>query len=161
MLYWLLFPFASRYPVFNVFRYITFRTAMSAVTALFLALTLGPAMIRWLRAAQIRQSIRQEGPKSHLAKAGTPTMGGVLILLAVATATLLWMDLSNRFVWIALGTLLALGAVGFADDYVKVTRRRNLGLSGRGKLIPQFLVALAVAWAITQWAGHGAIASGR
>ncbi|HEY2798201.1 MAG TPA: phospho-N-acetylmuramoyl-pentapeptide-transferase [Thermoanaerobaculia bacterium] len=159
MLYWLLVPLASRYPVFNVFRYITFRTAMSAVTALLLTLTLGPAMIRWLRASQIRQSIRQEGPKSHLAKAGTPTMGGVLILLAVSTATLLWMDLSNRFVWIALGTLLALGAVGFADDFVKVTRRRNLGLSGRGKLIPQFLVALGVAWAITEWASHGAFST--
>lgn len=155
MLYWLLYPLAPRYAAFNVFRYITFRTAMSAVTALLVALTLGPAMIRWLRNAQVRQSIRQEGPKSHLSKAGTPTMGGLLILLAVSTATFLWMDLANRYVWIALGTLLALGAVGFADDYVKVAKRRSLGLSGRGKLIPQFLVALAVGWAITHWASHG------
>jgi phospho-N-acetylmuramoyl-pentapeptide-transferase len=159
VLYWLLYPLASRYPVFNVFRYITFRTAMSAITALLVALTLGPSMIRWLRNAQVRQSIRQEGPKSHLAKAGTPTMGGVLILLAVSTATLLWMDLSNRFVWIALGALFALGAVGFADDYVKVAKRRSLGLTGRGKLIPQFLVALAVGWAITHWASHGAFST--
>jgi phospho-N-acetylmuramoyl-pentapeptide-transferase len=159
VLYWLLYPLAPRVPAFNVFRYITFRTAMSAVTALVVALVLGPAMIRWLRRAQIGQSIREEGPKSHLAKAGTPTMGGVLILLAVATATLLWMDLSNRFVWIALATLAGVGAVGFADDWVKVTKRRNLGLSGRGKLVPQFLMALAVAWAITEWASHGAFST--
>jgi phospho-N-acetylmuramoyl-pentapeptide-transferase len=159
MLYRLLFPLASRFPVFNVFRYITFRTAMSAVTALVVALVLGPAMIRWLRRAQIGQSIREEGPKTHLTKAGTPTMGGLLILFAVVSATLLWMDLSNRFVWIALATLVAVGAVGFADDWVKFSRRRSLGLTGRGKLIPQFLMAFAVAFAIEQWAGHGSFST--
>ena len=159
MLYWLLYPLASRFPILNVFRYITFRTAMSAVTALAVALVLGPAMIRYLRRAQIGQSIRAEGPKTHLTKAGTPTMGGLLILLAVVSATLLWMDLSNRFVWIALATLVCVGAVGFADDWTKVTRRRSLGLTGRGKLVPQFLVAIAVAFAIEQWAGHGAFST--
>ncbi len=159
MLYWLLYPLASRFPVFNVFRYITFRTAMSAVTALSVALVLGPAMIRFLRRAQIGQSIRAEGPRTHLAKAGTPTMGGLLIILAVVSATLLWMDLSNRFVWIGLATLLGVGAVGFADDWVKVTKRRSLGLTGRGKLVPQFLMAIAVAFAIEQWAGHGAFST--
>ncbi|HEY1433924.1 MAG TPA: phospho-N-acetylmuramoyl-pentapeptide-transferase [Thermoanaerobaculia bacterium] len=159
MLYRLLFPLAARFPLFNVFRYITFRTAMSAVTALVVALVLGPGMIRWLRRAQIGQSIREEGPKSHLAKAGTPTMGGLLILFAIVSATLLWMDLSNRFVWIALATLVAVGAVGFADDWTKFTRRRSLGLSGRGKLIPQFLVAFGVAFAIEQWAGHGSFST--
>ena len=159
MLYWLLFPLAARFPLFNVFRYITFRTAMSAVTALALALLLGPAMIRRLRQAQIGQSIREEGPRTHLAKAGTPTMGGLLILLAVVSATILWMDLSNRFVWIALATLVGVGAVGFADDWTKVAKRRSLGLTGRGKLVPQFLVAFAVAFAIQQWAGHGAIST--
>ena len=159
MLYWLLYPLAGRFPVFNVFRYITFRTAMSAVTALSLALVLGPAMIRFLRRAQIGQSIRAEGPKTHLTKAGTPTMGGLLIILAVVLATLLWMDLSNRFVWIGLATLLGVGAVGFADDWVKVTKRRSLGLTGRGKLVPQFLMAIAVAFAIEQWAGHGAFST--
>ena len=157
MLYYLLYPYARSIPALNVFRYITFRTAMSAVTALLLALLLGPPMIRFLKHRQIGQSIREEGPKTHRAKAGTPTMGGLLILLAVVVATLLWMDLSNRFVWIALATLLALGLVGFADDFVKLTRRRSLGLSGRGKLLPQFLVALLVAWAIETWAGQGAI----
>jgi len=159
VLYWLLYPLAGRFPVFNVFRYITFRTAMSAVTALSLALVLGPAMIRFLRRAQIGQSIRAEGPKTHLTKAGTPTMGGLLIILAVVLATLLWMDLSNRFVWIGLATLLGVGAVGFADDWVKVTKRRSLGLTGRGKLVPQFLMAIAVAFAIEQWAGHGAFST--
>jgi phospho-N-acetylmuramoyl-pentapeptide-transferase len=159
VLYRLLFPLAARFPIFNVFRYITFRTAMSAVTALALALLLGPAMIRWLRKAQIGQSIREEGPRTHLAKAGTPTMGGLLILLAVVSATILWMDLSNRFVWIALATLVGVGAVGFADDWTKVTKRRSLGLTGRGKLVPQFLMAFAVAFAIQQWAGHGAIST--
>ena len=159
MLYRLLYPLAPQIPAFNVFRYITFRTAMAAVTALVVALVLGPAMIRWLRKAQIGQSIREEGPRTHLAKAGTPTMGGLLILLAVASATLLWMDLSNRFVWIALATLVGVGAVGFADDWTKVTKRRSLGLTGKGKLVPQFLMAFAVAFAIQQWAGHGAIST--
>ena len=159
MLFRLLYPFAKSVPAFNVFRYITFRTAAAALTALFLALVLGPPLIRMLKRRQIGQLIRQEGPKSHLAKAGTPTMGGLLILLAVFAATFLWMDLSNRFVWIALATLAALGAVGFADDYVKLTKRRSLGLSGRGKLLPQFLVALGIAWAIEQWAGPGAIST--
>ena len=159
MLYWLLFPLASKFPAFNVFRYITFRTAMAAVTALILSLALGPATIRMLKKFQVSQAIRAEGPKTHLAKAGTPTMGGLLILFSVILATVLWMDLPNRFVWIALGTLAGVGAVGFADDFVKVTRRRSLGLTGRGKLVPQFLMAFAVAWAIEHWAGHAAMSS--
>jgi phospho-N-acetylmuramoyl-pentapeptide-transferase len=159
MLYSLLFPYAKTYPALNVFRYITFRTAMAAVTALLLALALGPPMIRLLKRRQIKQSIREDGPKSHKTKAGTPTMGGLLILLAVIVATLLWMELSNRFVWIALASLAALGAVGFADDFVKFAKRRNLGLTGRGKLLPQILVALAIAWAIRQWAGHGNVST--
>jgi phospho-N-acetylmuramoyl-pentapeptide-transferase len=159
MLYYLLYPLARQIPAFNVFRYITFRTAMAAVTALLLALLLGPLVVRLLKRRQIRQSIRAEGPRTHLAKAGTPTMGGLLILAAVIVATLLWMDLTNRFVWIALGILLALGAVGFADDYTKLARKRSLGLTGRGKLLPQFLVALAAGWAIQQWASHGAFST--
>jgi phospho-N-acetylmuramoyl-pentapeptide-transferase len=159
MLYSLLYPYARDLPILNVFRYLTFRTAMAAVTALLLALVLGPPMIRLLKRRQIGQAIREAGPKSHMAKAGTPTMGGLLILLAVIVATFLWMDLSNRFVWIALGTLVLLGAVGFADDFVKFSRRRSLGLTGRGKLLPQILVGLAIAWAIRQWAGHGMVST--
>jgi phospho-N-acetylmuramoyl-pentapeptide-transferase len=159
MLYYWLYPLARQYPIFNVFRYITFRMAMAAVTALLLLLVLGPAMIRSLKRRQIGQAIREEGPRSHQSKAGTPTMGGLLILLGISVATLLWMDLSNRFVWIALGTLIALGAVGFADDYTKVSRKRSLGLTGRGKLLPQFLVALAAGFAIQQWATQGAFST--
>ena len=159
MLYKLLYPLAKWLPAFNVFRYITFRAAMAAVTALLLALVFGGPMIRMLKSRQIKQSIREEGPRSHQAKAGTPTMGGLLILLSVIVATVLWMDLSNRFVWIAVATLLAFGAVGFADDFIKFTRRRNLGLSGRGKLVPQFVVAFAIAWAIRHWAGPETIST--
>jgi phospho-N-acetylmuramoyl-pentapeptide-transferase len=159
MLYSLLFPYAKSFPALNVFRYITFRTAMAAVTALLLAMALGRPMIALLRSRQIKQSIREEGPKSHRTKAGTPTMGGLLILLAVIVATLLWMELSNRFVWIALASLAALGIVGFADDFVKFAKRRNLGLTGRGKLLPQILVGLAIAWSIQQWAGHGTVST--
>ncbi len=159
MLYRLLYPLARFLPAFNVFRYITFRAAMAAVTSLLLALLLGPPMIRLLRKRQIGQAIRENGPKSHMAKAGTPTMGGLLVLLAVIVATLLWMELSNRFVWIALATLACLGVVGFADDFVKFTRRRSLGLTGRGKLIPQFAAALVIAFAIRHWAGQGNIST--
>ncbi|HEX9148241.1 MAG TPA: phospho-N-acetylmuramoyl-pentapeptide-transferase [Thermoanaerobaculia bacterium] len=155
MLYYWLYPLAKVFPAFNVFRYITFRTAMAAVTSLLLALALGGPMVRMLKRRQIGQSVRADGPRSHLAKAGTPTMGGVLILLAVIAATILWMDLKNRLVWIALGTLAGLGVVGFADDFVKITQRRSLGLSGRGKLVPQFLVAFVAAWAIEHWAASG------
>lgn len=155
MLYRWLYPLAGEFPPFNVFRYITFRTAMAAVTALVFTLLLGGPMIRLLKRLQIRQSIREAGPQTHRLKAGTPTMGGLLILLAVLAATLLWMDLLNRFVWIALATMLLLGVVGFADDFVKFTRRRSLGLTGRGKLIPQFLVAFLLAWAIQHWASPG------
>jgi len=155
MLYRWLYPLARDFAAFNVFRYITFRTAMAAVTALFVTLLLGPPMIRFLKRRLVGQAIREAGPQSHSVKAGTPTMGGLLILLAVLAATLLWMDLANRFVWIALATLLLLGAVGFADDYVKVARKRSLGLTGRGKLLPQFFVALAVGLAIEHWAFSG------
>lgn len=159
MLYRWLYPLSGDFAAFNVFRYITFRTAMAAVTALVATLLLGPPMIRYLKRRQIGQAIREAGPRSHFGKAGTPTMGGLLILLSVIVATLLWMDLKNRFVWIALATLLLLGAVGFADDYVKFARKRSLGLTGRGKLLPQFLVALAVALAIQQWAFSGTIST--
>ncbi len=155
MLYRWLYPLAKVFPAFNVFRYITFRTAMAAVTALLLALALGGPMIRLLKRRQIGQSVREDGPRSHLSKAGTPTMGGILILMSILLATLLWMDLTNRLVWIALGTLIGIGVVGFADDFVKLSRRRSLGLTGRGKLIPQFLVSFGAAWAIEHWAAPG------
>ena len=150
MLHYLLPPLASLpYLGFlNVTRYITFRTAAASLTALVISLVLGPKLIRMLRDFQIGQVIRQEGPQSHRAKAGTPTMGGLLILAAVLVPTLLWADLSNPFVWIAMGAMLGCGAVGFADDYLKMTRRSHHGLIPRYKMGGLILVAVAVGVAV-------------
>ena len=131
----------------RVFQQVTFRAAWAAITALAISLIFGPRMIRLLRQFQIGQQIREEGPRTHEAKRGTPTMGGVLILLAVAISTLLWSDLSVAYVWIAVVTTLLYGAIGFGDDYLKVKRRHNLGLTGRQKLL-QFTVALAFGLAL-------------
>jgi phospho-N-acetylmuramoyl-pentapeptide-transferase len=145
MLYWLLFeqlfPYVSP---FRVFRYVTSRTVFASITALFLCIVLGPWLIAKLRQFQIGQFIREEGPKSHHKKAGTPTMGGVLIIISILIPTLLWADLRNIYVWVAIFALLAYGAIGFVDDYAKVTRQRNLGLQARQKLLLQTMVALAI-----------------
>ena len=131
MLYWLLFVKLQHYVApFRIFRYVTFRTAFASLTALFTALIVGPLVIGRLREFQIGQYIREEGPKAHQKKAGTPTMGGLLIVIAIVVPTLLWADLSNRFVWIAVFSTCAFAAIGFADDYTKVSHRRNLGLTG-------------------------------
>lgn len=142
MLYWLLYQrLFQHFPPFRIFRYVTFRTAFASLTALFMGLIVGPAIIRQLREFQIGQYIREEGPKGHQKKAGTPTMGGVLITIAVVVPTLLWADLSNVYIWLAVFSTVAFGAIGFADDYIKVVRKRNLGLTGRMKLVLQFLTA--------------------
>ena len=142
MLYWLLYQrLFAHFPPFRIFRYVTFRTAFASLTALFMGLIIGPAIIRQLRDFQIGQYIREEGPKGHQKKAGTPTMGGVLITIAIIVPTLLWADLSNTYIWLAVFSTMAFGAIGFADDYIKVVRKRNLGLTGRSKLVLQFLVA--------------------
>jgi phospho-N-acetylmuramoyl-pentapeptide-transferase len=141
MLYWLLYEKLYQHvSPFRVFRYTTFRTAFASLTALFLCIALGPWLINKLRQFQIGQYIREEGPKSHQKKAGTPTMGGVLIIISIVIPTLLWADLRFAYVWIALAALVGYGAIGFMDDYAKITRRRNLGLTGRRKLIYQFLL---------------------
>jgi phospho-N-acetylmuramoyl-pentapeptide-transferase len=143
MLYYL--QYLSEYlPVLNVTRYITFRTAGASITALAIGLFLGPWMIRRLREFQVGQVIRQEGPATHRTKAGTPTMGGVLILTSVLLPTLLWANLSNAFIWIAVLSTAAFGAVGFADDYLKVVRRTHHGLLPRYKMLWQIVIALAV-----------------
>ena len=144
MLYALLPPLASVLGVLNVTRYITFRTAAASLTALLISLLLGPWMIRRLRDFQIGQVIRQEGPQSHRAKAGTPTMGGLLILTAVIVPTLLWADLANPYVWVAVLATAAFGAVGFADDYLKITRRSHHGLSPRYKVALEILIGSGV-----------------
>ncbi len=142
MLYWLLYQrLFVHFPPFRIFRYVTFRTAFASLTALFMGLIIGPAIIRQLRDFQIGQYIREEGPKGHQKKAGTPTMGGVLITIAIIVPTLLWADLSNTYIWLAVFSTMAFGAIGFADDYIKVVRKRNLGLTGRTKLVLQFLAA--------------------
>src|SRR6185437_14571853 len=128
MLYRLLYPLHTSMPVFNVFRYITFRTAGASVTALAISLVVGPFLIRRLRDFQIGQVIRQDGPQTHRAKAGTPTMGGLLIMSASLVPTLLWADLTNPYVWIAILATLGFGLVGFADDYLKIVRRSHHGL---------------------------------
>ena len=146
MLYWLLYEQLQRYiSPFRVFRYTTFRTAFASLTALFLCIVLGPWLINKLRQFQIGQYIREEGPKSHQKKAGTPTMGGVLIIISIVIPTLLWADLQYPYVWIALAALVGYGWIGFLDDYAKVTKQRNLGLSGRRKLLYQFFLGFAFA----------------
>ena len=144
MLYHLLISFYPQVSVFNVARYITFRTAAASMTALAISLVMGPWLIKRLREFQIGQVIRQEGPESHRAKAGTPTMGGLLILTAALAPTLLWADLTNRYVWIAMITTAAFGGIGFLDDYLKITRRSSGGLAPRYKLVLQTAVGLAV-----------------
>jgi phospho-N-acetylmuramoyl-pentapeptide-transferase len=129
----------------NVFRYITVRTALASLTALLITLVLGPWVIRRLRELQIGQFIREEGPKSHQSKAGTPTMGGVLIVGSTVVPTLLWGDLENEYVWLAVGTMLAFGIIGFVDDYQKVMKKQNLGLTGKGKFFWQVMVSCSVA----------------
>ena len=144
MLFHLLYPLHTEFFVFNVFRYVTFRTACATLTALVLSLILGPRLIGRLRQFQIGERIRQEGPEGHHVKAGTPTMGGLLILVAIVIPTLLWADLRNTFVWIALGATLCYGAIGLADDYLKLSRKRSAGLTARTKLVLQVAVAVAV-----------------
>jgi phospho-N-acetylmuramoyl-pentapeptide-transferase len=145
LLYWLLFLKLQHYVApFRIFRYVTFRTAFASLTALFTALIVGPVVIGRLRDFQIRQYIREEGPEAHKKKAGTPTMGGLLIVIAIVVPTLLWADLSNRFVWIAVFSVCAYAAIGFTDDYTKVTHHRNLGLTSRAKLGLQIAAAIIV-----------------
>ena len=148
MLYHLLPPLTPWLSVLNVTRYITFRTAVASMTALALGLVLGPWMIRKLREFQIGQIIRHEGPATHRTKAGTPTMGGLLILTATLVPTLLWADLANPFIWIAVLATIAFGAIGFADDYLKIVRHSHHGLLPRYKLFWQFVVGLSVGAAL-------------
>jgi len=144
MLYHLLYPLHTEISVFNVFRYITFRSAYAMATALIISFVLGPALIRMLRRIQMIQVIREEGPKTHQAKAGTPTMGGVLILTAIVVPSLLWCNLSNHYVQIALITTIWTGAIGFLDDYLRVVKRRPKGLIGRYKLVGQMVLGLGL-----------------
>jgi phospho-N-acetylmuramoyl-pentapeptide-transferase len=146
MLYHLLYPLADTFIVFNVFKYITFRTLGATLTTLVICLLFGPWLIRVLAEKQIRQPIREDVPSRHLAKGETPTMGGALLLLAITFSTLLWADLRNRYVWIVLLLTAGYGLIGFFDDYLKLIKkeRRGIGIRGRYKLLAQFLLALIV-----------------
>ena len=151
MLYHLLYEFLSPLgaywsplKVLNVIQYVTFRTAAATLTALLISLLFGPWLIRRLQEFQIGQHIREEGPKSHQSKAGTPTMGGVLIVASIILPTLLWANLRNPFVWLVVLSTLAYGTIGFADDYLKIRHKRNLGLTGKQKMTLQFLVAILI-----------------
>ncbi len=146
MLYYLFYDLLRPYfSPLNVFRYITVRTAVASLTALILSLLLGPWVIERLRELQVKQYIREEGPKAHQKKAGTPTMGGVLIVGAIVVPTVLWADLRNAYVLLALGATISFGVIGFVDDYNKVVRKRNLGLTARKKFGLQVLTCLGVA----------------
>ncbi|MBI5166230.1 MAG: phospho-N-acetylmuramoyl-pentapeptide-transferase [candidate division NC10 bacterium] len=144
MLYHLLFPLHKTFIAFNVFRYVTFRTAGAILTALLVSFILGPYLIRKLEELQVGQAIRDDGPQSHFKKAGTPTMGGVLILLAVFLSTLLWANLQNRFVWLVLFATAWMGLIGFIDDYLKVIRKSSKGLAARYKFGWEILLGLLV-----------------
>jgi phospho-N-acetylmuramoyl-pentapeptide-transferase len=156
MLYFLLYEQLHRLiSPFRVFSYTTVRTAFASLTALFLCIALGPWLINKLRQFQIGQYIREEGPKSHQKKAGTPTMGGVLIVISIVIPTLLWADLRYPYVWIALAGLIGYGWIGFLDDYAKVTKQRNLGLSGKRKLVYQFVMGFAFAGSLLVMQAYG------
>jgi phospho-N-acetylmuramoyl-pentapeptide-transferase len=155
MLYWLLFQVLHRYiPPFRVFQYITIRVALASLTALAISLAFGPWMIRKLREMAFGQHIREEGPLSHQKKAGTPTMGGLLIIAAIVIPTLLWADLSNQYVWLALVGLVGFGAIGFIDDYAKITKKRNLGLTARQKFWYQIFCAMLIGFLLLLLHAH-------
>ncbi len=155
MLYWLLyqklFPYA---PVFRIFRYVTFRCAFASMTAMLIGLLIGPFVIERLREFQIGQFIREDGPQSHLKKGGTPTMGGVLICISILVPTLLWANLTNPYIWVVMFATVAFGGIGFADDYIKVVKKRNLGLTSWQKLALQLLVSGAIAVALLVMRGQ-------
>jgi phospho-N-acetylmuramoyl-pentapeptide-transferase len=145
MLYWLLFEqLHTQFSPLRLFSYITFRTAFASLTALLLSIVIGPWMIRTLREFQIGQHIREDGPKSHQKKAGTPTMGGLLIVISIVVPTILWANLANPYVWVALFGLTSYGAIGFYDDYTKVRKARNLGLTAKQKFGLQAIAALVI-----------------
>jgi len=148
MLYNFLYPFADQVPLFNLFQYITFRTVYALITALVICWVAAPRFIRWLNAHQQQQPIREDGPKSHLVKQGTPTMGGLLILASVVISTLLWADLGNAFIWLALLVMVGFGVIGWYDDHQKVVLRSSDGISARQKLGAQLAISLIAALAL-------------
>lgn len=156
MLLWISEQLTSLYSGFNVFQYLTLRAILATLTALLLSLLVGPLMIRSLSINQIGQQVRNDGPQTHFSKAGTPTMGGALILTAITASTLLWANLANRFVWIALLVTLLFGFIGWTDDYRKITKRHSKGLSAKEKYLWQSIIGLGAAFILVQTAHHPA-----
>src|SRR5882762_7661965 len=156
MFYWLFYEnLFHYYSPFRVFQYATFRTAMASITALLISIVLGPWMIRKLREFQIGQHIREDGPKSHQKKAGTPTMGGVLIIISVVIPTLLWANLRDPYVWVALLGLVGYGCIGFFDDYAKVLQQKNLGLTVKQKFGAQCVMGFLLSAVLLFMHGKG------
>lgn len=143
MLYNLLYPLADQFQLFNLFKYLTFRTGGAIMTALLISFLIGPAVIRWLKSKQAGgQPIRSDGPETHLKKKGTPTMGGLMIIFSVTCSTLLWVDVYNTYMWVVLGVFVAYGMIGFVDDYAKLTKSSHKGIPGKLRLILECLIAL-------------------
>src|SRR5512135_113187 len=151
-MFYFLYPLADVFSPLNLFRYLTFRSIAAFLTALVLSFLIGGGLIRWLRSKQAQgQPIREDGPVSHIvSKKGTPTMGGLLILIALSVGTLLWADLTNRYVWIVLGVTVAFGALGFWDDFLKVTKRNTKGVPGKVKFAISIVVAAVAAYFAAQ-----------
>ena len=145
MLHWLAEYLTQYYSAFNVFSYLTVRAIVSTLTALFISLYFGPKLIRYLQKMQIGQTVRSDGPESHLSKSGTPTMGGILILAAIVLSVLLWADLHNIYVWVVLFVVVSFGAIGFVDDYRKVIRKDSNGLIAKWKYFWQTVAGLTTA----------------
>lgn len=145
MFYEFVYPLVRYFSPLNVFQYITFRSAYAAITALLICFMLGPWIIRLLQAREYGQEIRMDGPKSHLSKSGTPTMGGIMIILGIVVSAVLWMDITRLYTWILLFAVLAFGLIGFTDDFLKIYRKNSAGMRWWVKIIGQFLVSIAVA----------------
>jgi len=141
MLYNLLYPLASDWQVFNLFKYLTFRTGGAMMTAMILCFACGPFFIGWLRKKKAMQPIRSDGPETHFKKAGTPTMGGLMIIVAVVVSTLLWVDITNPYMWIVLWVFIGFGAIGFVDDYAKLTKKGSKGVPGKLRLLLECAIA--------------------
>ncbi|WP_456324975.1 phospho-N-acetylmuramoyl-pentapeptide-transferase [Desulfonauticus submarinus] len=153
MFYHLLYPLSSHYSVLNVFRYITFRSIYALLTALLLSIIFGPKFIRWLKSIRCNQYI-QEDVECHKKKEGTPTMGGLLIGFCVLTSVFLWADLTNKYIWLTIFVFVGFGLVGLYDDYLKVIKKRNKGLSAKGKFLGQVIVSIGVVTLLLNWPGY-------
>jgi len=159
VLYHILYPLHETISVFNVFRYITFRTAYAFITAFIISLILGPFIISKLKKYHIGQNIRTDVPKNHLSKAGTPTMGGILIMISLFIPTLCWADLTNKYIWLVLIATIGFGIIGFYDDYIKVIKRKSLGLRARYKFPAQVLVGLIITCLLAFYVADSRIAT--